>query len=343
MEQQKKPKMLIIDGSSVLTTCYYANLPLEVKMAKTDEEKEESYRMILHAADGTYTNGILGFCKILVRFIRDWQPDYIVTAFDKSRATTFRKKMYPDYKGQRKKTPEPLKEQMNLIHRILAECCIPVLISDQYEADDLAGSVVKKYKESTQIMLLTKDRDYLQLVDDKNDVRCLIMTEEQSAEQFRMDYGLPRPELYCFRNVMEFNSARVQSEKGVLPESITDLKALVGDASDNIPGVRGISSAAAPLISHYKTIDALYADIKKDMSKKALKSLSEKWKEDLDIKRSPMNALIAGEKDAYLSKDLASIRTNIVLPDLLAFPTSRFATNKFNSWMEKLDIKSIRL
>lgn len=336
-----RPKMLVIDGSSVLTTCYYANLPMDLKLAKTEEEKEALYSKILHASDGTYTNAILGFSKIMIRFLKEWKPDYIVAAFDKSRQTTFRKKMYTDYKGQRKPSPSPLKDQMKLIQQILSESNIPVLISDLYEADDLAGSVTEKYKKYMQIMLLTKDRDYLQLVDDSCNVKCMIMTEEPKAEQFRQDYGIPRPEEYCFRNVMEFTSARVKSEKGVLPENIIDLKALEGDNSDNIPGVRGVSSAAVPLISHYGSVEKIYQAIKKDTSKKALKELSGMWKEELGINRSPVNALIAGEHDAYLSKTLATIKRDIEIPDITAFPTKRLNADIYNAWITKLDIKSV--
>lgn len=340
-QNDTRPKMLIIDGSSILTTCYYANLPLEVKTAKTDEEKEKSYSMILHSSDGTYTNGILGFCKILVRFINEWKPDYIVTAFDKSRKTTFRKQMYEDYKGQRKTSPAPLKEQLRLIQQILYESRIPVLISDRYEADDLAGSVAEKYKEEMQIALLTKDGDYLQLVDDDHHVKCFLMTEEPKAKQFREYHGIPTPELSCMRNIMEFTDFRVQSEKGVLPKNIVDLKAIEGDTSDNIPGVKGVSSAAAPLISYYGSIEAIYKAIEKDTSKKALKELADAWKEELGIKRSPINALISGKESAVLSKTLATIKRDIMLPDLTMYPAQNMDKVKFQNWMERLGIRTI--
>lgn len=336
-----RPKMLIIDGSSVLTTCYYANLPTEVKRAKTEEEKELYYGEILQTSEGIYTNGILGFIKIFTRWLKDWNPDYVVIAFDKSRKTTFRKQMYADYKGHRSKTPKPLSNQILLIQELLADCHIPVLLSNLYEADDLAGSVAEKYKESMQVRLITKDRDYLQLVDDTYDVKCMIMTDDATAKQFREDYGIPVPDEYCYRNIMEFTEHRVKSEKGVMPESIVDLKALAGDTSDNIPGVKGISSTTAgTLLNHYGTIEKLYDTIHADTSKKALKELSESWKDELGLKRSPVNALIAGEESAYLSKKLAAIKRDIPLPDLTAFPTSSINQDQFLYWMQQLELNT---
>lgn len=341
-QNDMRPKMLVIDGTSLLATCYYANLPMEIKTAKTEEEKEALYGNLLHSNDGVYTNGILGFCKTLVRFIKEWEPAYVVVAFDKSRSTTFRRRMYADYKGQRGSTPKPLKEQIILMEQILSSCRIPVFISENFEADDLAGSVTEKYKETMQIILVTKDRDYLQLVDDEHNVRCMILTEPDKAEEFRESYGIPQPSLYCFRNLMEFNAARVESEKGVKPEFIPDLKGIEGDASDNIPGVRGVSSAAAPLVSHYGGVENLYAAIR-NLNKKEQKEVSGMWKEDLGINRSPMNMLLKGEREAYLSTELATIQKDIPLPDITPFPASRINRQVFNGWMQKLDITTVAM
>ena len=143
-----KPKMLIIDGSSMLATNYYATIPNEIEFAKTDEEKEKHYDKILHAPDGTYTNAIMGMCRMIANIVEEGDFDNIVTVFDKSRKTTFRRKMYPEYKAQRSETPAPLKQQMILIQQILSDAGFPVLMCDEYEADDLAGSVAQKYKEN---------------------------------------------------------------------------------------------------------------------------------------------------------------------------------------------------
>lgn len=131
-------KFVIVDGSSLLSTCYYAVLPRESMFAKTDEEKEKHYGKILHASDGTYTNGIMGVLKAVASLLKKQQPAYMAFVFDKTR-DTFRRELYPDYKGTRSRTPEPLKQQFVLMERILEEAGFKVLYSGRYEADDYAG------------------------------------------------------------------------------------------------------------------------------------------------------------------------------------------------------------
>ena len=113
-------KFVIVDGSSLLSTCYYAVLPREIMFAKTDEEKQKHYDKILHAADGTYTNGIFGVLKAVVSLLKKQQPDHMAFVFDKTR-NTFRRELYPDYKGTRSATPEPLKQQFVLLEQILED------------------------------------------------------------------------------------------------------------------------------------------------------------------------------------------------------------------------------
>lgn len=340
-----KPKMLVIDGSSMLATCYYAALPNEIKFAKTDEEKEQNYYKILKAPDGTYTNAIMGMCRMIANIVEEGDFDNIITVFDKSRKTTFRRAMYPQYKAQRSETPAPLKNQMVLIQQILSESGFPVLLNDEYEADDLAGSVTEKYKSLYDVSLLTKDRDYLQLVDDTNNVKCLIMTDYDKAEEFRKKYNKPAPEERFMQSIMEFDDAAVFGEKGVYPRQIPDLKGLEGDASDNIPGVKGVSAAtAAPLLRAYGSITHIYAELEQMKTDSvALKQTSEDWRTRFGFKRSPLNALIAGEEFAFLSAKLATIVCDIPLPPLNEYTVDRLNTVVFDAWMEKLAIRNITL
>lgn len=339
----EKPKMLIVDGSSVLTTCFYAALPNEIKYAKTDEEKEQYYYKVLQSSNGTYTNGILGMSRILSNIVAEGDFRYIVTVFDKTR-DTFRRKLYAEYKAQRGKSPEPLKEQFITMETILKESGFPVFMSDEYEADDLAGSIAEKFKDEYQISLLTKDRDYLQLVDDANNVKCLIMSDYEKAEEFRAKYGLPTPEEKYLKAIMVFDAEAVKGEKGVEPSQIVDLKAIEGDASDNIPGVKGVSSASVPLLNKYLTVEDLYETIHSVQNNaKETKELVSMWKDQLGIKRSPINALLAGEESCLLSKELATIVRNIPIPDFSANSVDHLNTEAFNNWMDKLEIRNISL
>lgn len=125
----RRPLFLIIDGSSLLTTAYFATLPLEIKTLKTEAERETLYGKLMHAPDGTFTNAIYGFCMTFSQMLRDLQPNMVAVVFDRTR-NTFRKRMYPGYKAQRKETARPLKEQFILMQDILSSCGIVVLSSE---------------------------------------------------------------------------------------------------------------------------------------------------------------------------------------------------------------------
>ena len=255
MEQiTRRPLYLIIDGSSLLSTCYYATLPLEIKIQKTEEEREKLYGKLMHSKDGVYTNAVYGFSMTLVSILRDLKPDRLTIVFDRTR-DTFRRKLYPEYKAQRKETARPLKEQFKLMQEILSGSGFHVLSSSEYEADDLAGTLTELNKRASRIRLYTKDRDYLQLVDDAYDVRCLMHTDAEKAADFRRRYGgivgadeIELPPFY--KTTIEHTKSTVFGELGVYPCNVIDLKAIEGDTSDNIPGVKGVSSAAAPLITN---------------------------------------------------------------------------------------------
>lgn len=343
-EIDNRPRMLIVDGSSLLSTCYFAALPEEVKKAKTEEEKEAAYGNLLQNSEGVYTNGILGMARTLVHFIEEWKPDYLAVAFDKSR-NTFRKKKCETYKAQRGKTPQPLKDQMILMEQILSESGIPVFISDNYEADDIAGSIAEKYKKDMKISLLTKDRDYLQLVDDECQVTCLILSDKKKAGDFRLIYQVPESEMDCMKNIMEFTAERVKGEKGVWPNQIADLKAIEGDTSDNISGIKGVSTTTAiPLLEEYGNIERIYEVLEEaGDDKEMLGKLWQMWKDCFGLKRNPIRYLQTGKEDAITSKWLATIVRDIVIPDFTRYPVSKIRIDVFNNWMDRLEIRNIRL
>lgn len=348
-----KDKFVIVDGSSMLSTCYYAVLPREIMFAKTEEEKEKHYGKILHSKDGTYTNGIFGMVKTVVSVLRRQKPGYLAFVFDKTR-DTFRRELYGDYKGNRGVTPEPLKQQFALIEAILEEAGFQVLYDDRYEADDYAGSLAMRFRNQASVVVMTKDHDYLQLVDDDYDVRAwMVQSKQEKAdelyEKYYAPYGLTKKEIHLPEKTFEFTARHVMAEEGVRPDQIPDLKGIQGDASDNIPGVKGVSAAAAPLLREYETVEGVYQAIREaEGDKKLLAGLQDLWKGRLGISRSPYKALVktgeegelCGESAALLSKRLATIKTDIPLElELSDFSTERYQEEILKKWCRKLDIR----
>ena len=326
----------------------------EILFAKTDEEKMRHYDKILHAADGTYTNGIFGVLKAVASLVKRQQPDHVAFVFDKTR-DTFRRELYPDYKGTRTSTPEPLKQQFVLLEQILADVGFKVLYSDRYEADDYAGSLVMKFRDQIPMVVMTKDHDYLQLVSDEYNVRAWMVQARQEKAEELCDkyyglYGLDKASVNLPEKTFEFTAETVYSEEGVWPRQITDLKGIQGDTSDNIPGVRGVASAAPLLLGEYGTVEHIYEVIHEaEQDKKQLKELQDFWKNCLGISRSPYKSLtktgeegeLCGEAAARLSKELATIKTDIPLDfELEDFSASCCREEVLKEWCRKLDIKT---
>ncbi len=349
----REHKFIIVDGSSMLSTCYYAVLPRELMFAKTEEEREKHYDKILHASDGTYTNAVFAMLKAVVSLMKRQRPEYIAFVFDKTR-DTFRRQMYAAYKGNRSATPKPLREQFVLMERILEETGFQVLCSDQFEADDYAGSLVHKFRGQVPMVVMTKDHDYLQLVDDGHNVRAwMVQSRQEKADELFNTYGtfwgLGREEAGLPEKTFEFTEELVYAEEGVWPRQIPDLKGIQGDSSDNIPGVRGVSSAAPLLLGEYGTVEGIYEAIHAaGEDKKAVKALQDFWKNALGISRSPYKALtrkgeegeLSGEESARLSKELAKIRTDVEIPQALSdFSAERWDEEKTKEWCRRLDIR----
>lgn len=347
-------KLVIIDGSSMLSTCYYAVLPREIMFAKTEEEKQKHYNKILQSEDGVYTNAIFGMLKMVVSLIKKQQPDHIVFVFDKTR-DTFRRELYQEYKGTRSATPVPLKEQFVLMEQILEDVGFKVLYSDRYEADDYAGSLVMKFRDQIPVVVMTKDHDYLQLVNDEHNVRAwMVQAKQEKAdelyEKYYSAYGMTKKDVNLPEKVFEFTAEHVFAEEGVWPEQIVDLKGIQGDTSDNIPGVKGVSSAAPLLLNEYGTVEEIYSVIHEaESDKKALKDLQDFWKNSLGISRSPYKSLtktgeegeICGEAAAVLSKQLASIKMDIPLNYKLEdFSAGLYSEERLRDWCDKLNIQT---
>ncbi len=243
------PDIIVIDGNSLINRAFYAT-------------------PVLSNSKGQYTNAVYAFTNMLIRTIEDAQPKYLMVAFD-MRAKTFRHLMYDGYKATRKGMPDELAAQMPLLHELLKVMGIKVLEQEGIEADDILGTVAKRFGLPT--VILTGDRDALQLID-------------SSTSVWLTKRGIT--------DVEEMDMISVKEKYGVEAWQVVDYKALMGDASDNIPGVKGIGEKTArALIEEYGTLDNLYAH---------LDDVSGKLREKLE----------SGRESAYLSRELATIRTD---------------------------------
>ena len=303
-------KFILIDGSSMLVTNYYGNLPKALLFEKDPEKKEKLYSQILHNDKGQYTNAMYGMMRTILKIIAEQKPTHMMFAFDMTR-DTFRREKYPDYKGNRGETPEPLKEQFENMEKLLEEMGFVVLYDNKYEADDIVGSVVSRFEKEIPSYVITKDHDYLQLVSDYTRV-WLVQTKQETADELQNKYGAEfgwNSKLTAIPDkAFEVTPPLCLKEYGVLPSQIPDLKGIQGDSSDNIPGVKGVSSAAMPLLAEYGSVEGIYEAIDTCNGDKELKALAASWKENLGISRSPMKALVEYRDMAFLSKDLAQIR-----------------------------------
>ena len=245
-------KFLVIDGSSLIHRAFFALPPLMTKQ-------------------GLHTGAVYGLCNMLLKLLGDLQPAYMAVAFDKSRKT-FRTELYADYKGQRKPTPSELSEQFPLAMKVLGTMGIPTLELDNYEADDIIGTFAVHAPEDVEVIIVTGDRDELQLVDTRTKV------------------------YYTKRGISDiqiFDEAEFAANyEGLVPKQLIELKGLMGDASDNIPGVPGVGpKTALKLIKEYGDVETVLGNIDK-VSGKVLKA-----------------KLADNKESALLSKKLATICT----------------------------------
>lgn len=225
----------------------------------------------LTSRSGKYTGAIFGYMNMLLKIISDYSPTNIIAAFDR-KAPVFRKAMYEGYKAQRKSMPPELAEQIEPMKDILRAMNIPIAEMDGYEADDLIGSLCASTEG--RVYIVTGDKDSLQLVSDRVNV---LLTRKGVSEIDRYDIE------------------KLASE-GLKPKQIIDLKSLMGDASDNIPGVKGVGEKTAKeLLALYGDLDGVYENIGQIKGK-----LKEKLEQDKDM--------------AYLSYRLATIKTDIDVP-----------------------------
>lgn len=251
-------RLVVIDGKSVFYRGYYAMPGLSTR-------------------DGTPTGGVFGFASLALEIIKKLNPDYVCVAWDK-KGTSIRRRveLMPEYKAGRKKPPQDFFDQIPMLHEMLEAFSWPLYEYDDYEADDIMGTLAKKAeKEGIETCLVSSDLDMLQLV-------------SPLTHMYAMKKGLANIELY--------NPESFEEKYGITAEQFLDLKSLKGDSSDNIPGVPGIGEKTAiSLLQTYHTLDGVYANID-------------------NIKPSVSKKLEDGKDSAYLSKKVAELWCDAPVP-----------------------------
>lgn len=282
-EYTMSEKLILIDGSSVLSRNYYGSLPNSVKFAKNPEEKAKGMKDIMQTRDGLPTNGLFSMMRFLLKVIKEQQPTHLAVCWDVNRET-FRKERYADYKGTRSETPSALKKQFALTKKTLEYIGIPQFELAGYEADDIIGTLAKRFQSDMPIYIITGDQDALQLVNEKTKV----WFTTSKAKEWYVEEGINPNELSIPDKTYEYTVETVLKRYQLYPQQIVDLKALQGDDSDNIPGVKGVGpTAILPLLRHYGSIEKIYQAIESTPEEE----LKHFLKVDLGIPRSPIGAL----------------------------------------------------
>lgn len=284
------PSLYLIDGHALAYRTYFA-----LTRGGTGAERWMT-------REGEPIAGVYGFASVLLRILEQERPDYLITVFDTGR--TFRDDIYPEYKGTRAKMPDDLVPQLERVRQIVDAFNIPRLEIEGYEADDVLGSLAKKAAvEGFGVKIITGDRDLLQLVDE------------------RVIVSLPGKSLSDSKDYMP---ADVVNSLGVRADQVVDFKALVGDKSDNIPGVTGIGDkTAASLLSEYGSLEEIYAHLD-------------------DLTAGLRKKLEAGRDSALLSQQLAKIVTDLEVPlDLERAHSDRFDLRNVEALFRELEFRSL--
>ena len=273
-------KLIIIDGNSLLNRAYYAIPPL-------------------NNHEGKNVNAVFGFVNILLKALSDYKPSHVAVAFDK-KGKNFRHEIYDQYKATRKGMPDDLAQQMPILFDLLDKMQITRVGESGVEADDVIGTLAKRFSIPT--VIFSGDRDLLQLVDESTTV-CLTKRGITDVEEVSIN--------------------TIKDLYGMVPSQIVEFKALKGDPSDNIPGVAGVGDKTAmSLLDKYGTVENIYANI-------------------AEIKGAVQTKLLTGKEMAFVSKILATIKTDVqiecTLDDVVFRPVPASVKTEF----EKLEFRSL--
>ncbi len=298
----KSNRLLIIDGNSIMNRAFYGIMNTKALMS----------------ADGTYTNAIYGFLAILFKELEDLEPEYIAVAFD-LKAPTHRHNMYKEYKGTRHAMPEELAQQMPIIKEILRNMNITIIEKEGYEADDVLGTISKlAEKEGIKTTILSGDRDTFQLASKNITIR------------------IPRTKMGK-TETEDYDESKIEEEYGIKPVQLIQVKGLMGDTSDNIPGVPGVGEKTAlKLIKEYQNIDKLYEELESGNTsiKGALKEKLTNNKESAILSRTLGTILLDAPLDVEV-KDLAVKDWN------KEAVTNKFKELRFNRFIERFDLNGL--
>ncbi len=280
--------LMIIDGNSIINRAYYGIRPLSTK-------------------EGIPTNGIFGFMNILLKHLEDVKPEYLLVAFD-LKAPTFRHKEYSEYKAQRKGMPDDLAAQLPHLKELLGAMNVKMLSQEGFEADDIIGTVAAMCeKENIKCVVVTGDKDDLQLASDKTHI---LLTTTRMGQT----------------TVEDFDHDAFCEKYHITPREFIDVKALMGDTSDNIPGVPGIGEKTAfTLIENFHSLEGVYENIDSDI-----------------IKKAQRQKLTDGKNSAYMSRHLATIVRDMPLE--LDFEEARragFDNEKLIKKLTELEMKKL--
>ena len=287
MKSGRNDKAILIDGNNIAYRTFYA-IPDSIS-----------------TSSGIGTNAVLGFTNMLMKLVDEQRPDVIICAFD-SKIPTFRHKIFDQYKIKRKKMPAELSEQFPLIKEVLNAFNIVCLEKDGFEADDILASIANAIKNRFgQVIIVTGDKDILQLV-------------SGNIEVMAIKKGIT--------DTILFNRFKVEEKFGVRPENIKDLLALMGDSSDNIPGIPGIGpKTARQLVKEYGSLEKIYLNINK-------------------ISNPRLRELLAKNKNiAELSKELAQLKIidDINVEEIVENSFKNISFNKVKQLFESLEFKSL--
>lgn len=284
-----RSRLMIVDSMALLFRGFYAT-------AVTGE--------YMRTQSGLYTNGVYQFTKYLLDAIKRFRPTHVVCAFDMGKET-FRNELFSAYKANRGEPPMELIPQFDLVRELIEAFNIPIIGVEGYEADDVMGTLARKaVQEGYEVLLFTGDGDSLQLVDDGITV-------------VMMKKGFGNYEIVSKENLFEI--------KGVNePQQIVELKSLMGDASDNIPGCPGVGpKTAIKLLQEYANVDAIY--------------------ENIDHIKGKLKDRLLGNRDlVYLSRELARIRTDVPFECNLEACKLSFDREKIEKKFEELEFRSLR-
>ncbi|MFA4941828.1 MAG: DNA polymerase I [Patescibacteria group bacterium] len=282
----KTGKLLIIDGNALIHRSFHALPPT------------------MTTKNGEMVNAVYGFTTVLLKAIREFKPEYVVLTLDR-KAPTFRHEQYKEYKATRVKAPDELYDQIPKVREVAESFSIPIFEKDGFEADDLIGTITKKVDGKIEKIIVTGDMDTMQLVNDHTKV-------------YTMSRGLSDSVIYDARTV--------KKRYGLTPAQMIDYKALRGDPSDNIPGVKGIGEkGATELLINFKALDGIYKNIESTKIKDRTRSLLKEFK-----------------NDAYMSKELATIKCDVDINfNLEETRFANFDQEKVVKLFSELEFKSL--